>query len=122
MRVPPRLHCSYKGMALFMTYTAKHYEDQMANGKDCDNVNEPLTGDGLAYATGHSDAMQLRDAQVNVSVLGVGCAHSPCDSVGAICCPVKAMHAHGRAHTHTHAHTHAHTRTYAHMRARTCAH
>ena len=70
--------CSYKGMALFMTYTAKHYEDQFANGKDCDNVDQPLNGDGLAYATGHSDAMQLRDAQVNVSDLKHRLPHHVC--------------------------------------------
>ena len=52
---------------MFMTYTSKHYGNVLTNGQDCSAVDQPLTGDGLAYATQHSDAMQLRNTQVNVS-------------------------------------------------------
>ena len=76
-------------MAMFMTYTSKHYGDVMTNHQDCSGVEQPLTGDGLAYASQHSDAMQLRNTQVNVSrQLPTPCSfvvlHAP-SGVGAPC-------------------------------------
>lgn len=55
-------------MAMFMTYTAKHYNDMFAADQDCAAATQPLDGSGYAYASAHTDALRLRDVQMNVSL------------------------------------------------------